>query len=90
MPEASSPNAETGLVLELRRILGRLDTALGQISEGLVLVDSIGQVLWSNASFDEFLGKTRIEILGVDLHRLLPRNIVGDPILTVEQTRGDC
>jgi len=88
MPEVSSPNAETALVLELRRTLGRLDSALGQISEGLVLVNAIGQVLWSNASFDEFLGKSRIEILGANLHQLLPLNIVGDLILTMEQTRG--
>ncbi|MCP9777602.1 bifunctional diguanylate cyclase/phosphodiesterase [Cyanobium sp. Tous-M-B4] len=88
MPEASSPNTETGLVLELRRTLGRLDSALGQISEGLVLVNAIGQVLWTNASFDEFLGKTRLEILGADLHKILPLNIVGDPILTIDQTRG--
>ena len=88
MPEASSSNAEIGLVLELRRTLGRLDSALGQISEGLVLVNAIGQVLWTNASFDEFLGKSRIEILGADLHKILPLNIVGDSLLTIEQTRG--
>jgi PAS domain-containing protein len=90
MPEASKPNAETALVVELRRTLGRLDSALGQISEGLVLVNAIGQVLWTNSSFDEFVGKTRLEILGVDLHQILPLNIVGEPILTIEQTRGDC
>ena len=88
MPKASSPNAETALVLELRRTLGRLDSALGQISEGLVLVNASGQVLWTNLSFDEFSGKTRLEILGVSLHSILPLNIVGDPILTIEQTRG--
>ena len=88
MPEASTPNDETTLVVELRRTLGRLDSALGQISEGLVLVNAIGQVLWTNASFDKFVGKSRLEILGVDLHGILPLNIVGEPILTIEQTRG--
>ena len=88
MPEASIPNDETALVVELRRTLGRLDSALGQISEGLVLVNAIGQVLWTNASFDKFVGKSRLEILGVDLHGILPLNIVGEPILTIEQTRG--
>lgn len=88
MPEASTPNYETALVVELRRTLGRLDSALGQISEGLVLVNAIGQVLWTNASFDKFVGKSRLEILGVDLHGILPLNIVGEPILTIEQTRG--
>ena len=88
MPEASTPNDETTLVVELRRTLGRLNSALGQISEGLVLVNAIGQVLWTNASFDKFVGKSRLEILGVDLHGILPLNIVGEPILTIEQTRG--
>jgi len=88
MPEASTPKDETALVVELRRTLGRLDSALGQISEGLVLVNAIGQVLWTNASFDKFVGKSRLEILGVDLHGILPLNIVGEPILTIEQTRG--
>ena len=88
MPEASTPNDETTLVVELRRTLGRLDSALGQIREGLVLVNAIGQVLWTNASFDKFIGKSRLEILGVDLHGILPLNIVGEPILTIEQTRG--
>ena len=88
MPEASTPNDETALVVELRRTLGRLDSALGQISEGLVLVNAIGQVLWTNASFDKFIGKSRLEILGEDLHGILPLNIVGEPILTIEQTRG--
>jgi diguanylate cyclase (GGDEF)-like protein len=89
MPEASTPNDETALVVELRRTLGRLDSALGQISEALALVNAIGQVLWTNSSFDEFVGKTRLEILGVDLHQILPLNIVGEPILTVEQTLGE-
>ena len=88
MPEASTPNDETTLVVELRRTLGRLNSALGQISEGLVLVNAIGQVLWTNASFDKLVGKSRLEILGVDLHGILPLNIVGEPILTIEQTRG--
>ena len=88
MPEASTPNDETTLVVELRRTLGRLNSALGQISEGLVLVNAIGQVLWTNASFDKFIGKSRLEILGEDLHGILPLNIVGEPILTIEQTRG--
>ncbi len=76
------------LIAELRRTLGRLDSALGQISEGLVLVNAIGQVIWSNASFDALVGKTRLEILGVDLHALLPLNMIDEPILSIEQTRG--
>ena len=68
--------------------MGRLDSALGQIREALVLVDAAGQVIWSHAAFDGLVGKRRLEILGASLHRVLPLNHVGEPILTIEQTRG--
>lgn len=80
---------DTGtLVAELRRTMGRLDTALGEINEGLVLVNGDGEVLWSNAAFDALVGRARLESLGHDLHSLLPLDIVGAPILTIDQTRG--
>ncbi|MEB3208558.1 MAG: EAL domain-containing protein [Synechococcus sp.] len=72
----------------MRRTLGRLDSALGQIREALVLVDAAGQVIWSNAAFDGLVGKRRLEILGAGLHCVLPLNHVGEPILTIEQTQG--
>jgi diguanylate cyclase (GGDEF)-like protein len=34
------------------------------------------------------VGKTRLEILGVDLHSLLPLSTIEEPILSIEQTRG--
>ncbi|MCP9805927.1 CHASE domain-containing protein [Cyanobium sp. T1B-Tous] len=76
------------LVGELRRTMGRLDTALGQIDEGMVLVNAAGTVQWSNAPFDALVGRPRLTSLGQDLHSLLPLNIVGEPMLTIEQTRG--
>lgn len=88
LPPSHPPEGEQGLVAELRRTLGRLDSALGQIREALVLVDAAGQVIWSNAAFDGLVGKRRLEILGAGLHRILPLNHVGEPILTIEQTRG--
>ena len=88
LPPSHPPEGELELVAELRRTLGRLDSALGQIREALVLVDAAGQVIWSNAAFDGLVGKRRLEILGASLHRVLPLNHVGEPILTIEQTRG--
>lgn len=82
------PEGERGLVAELRRTLGRLDSALSQIREALVLVDAEGQVIWSNAAFDGLVSQRRLEILGASLHSLLPLNHMGEPILTLEQTRG--
>jgi diguanylate cyclase (GGDEF)-like protein/PAS domain S-box-containing protein len=80
-------NGET-LVGELRRTMGRLDTALGEIDEGLVLVNAAGEVQWCNAGFDALVGRPRLTSLGQDLQSLLPLDIVGVPILTIEQTRG--
>jgi diguanylate cyclase (GGDEF)-like protein len=87
-PPGQPPEGERGLVAELRRTLGRLDSALGQIREALVLVDAAGQVIWSNAAFDDLVGTRRIEILGASLHSLLPLNHRGEPVLTIEQTQG--
>ena len=76
------------LIQELRRTLGRMDSALGEISEGLILVDNAGEILWSNASFDALIGRSRLAILGLNLHAVLPLNLVGIPMLTFDQVRG--
>ena len=89
IPPSHPTESELALVEELRRTLGRLDSALAQIREALVLVDADGEVIWTNASFDGLVGKRRIEILGTSLHSLLPLNHVGEQLLTIEQTRGE-
>ena len=76
------------VLAELRRTMGRLDTALGEIDEGLVLVNEAGEVQWCNAPFDGLVGRARLASIGEDLHSLLPLDIVGAPMLTIEQTRG--
>jgi len=72
------------LIRELRRTLGRMDSALGEISEGLVLINEAGEIQWSNASFDAQVGSSRLAILGLDLYTVLPLNIVGMPMLTMD------
>lgn len=76
------------LISELRRSMARLDAAVGQIKEGLVLVNEAGEVLWSNASFNSLTGRPRLAILGHNLREILPPNSTGKPILTFEQCRG--
>ena len=76
------------LIRELRRTLGRMDSALGEISEALVLISEAGEIQWSNASFDDLVGSSRLAILGLDLYTVLPLNIVGTPMLTMDQVRG--
>ncbi len=79
---------DTALVTELRRTLGRLESALGEIGEALVLVNRSGEIQWTNASFDALVGQSRLAILGQKLHAVLPLNIAGSTMLTMEQTRG--
>lgn len=63
--------AESALVNELRLTLARLELALAQISDGLVITDANGQLLWCNARFEEFLNKPRLLVLGQPLQLLL-------------------
>ena len=65
------PDSETALVLELRRSLARLELALAQISDGLVITDASGLLLWCNARFEELLKRPRLHLLGGRLDHLL-------------------
>ena len=76
------------LIQEIRRTLARMDSALGEISEGLVLVNETGEIEWSNTSFDALIGRSRLAIIGLNLYTIIPLNIVGIPMLTMEQVRG--
>lgn len=60
------------LVTQLRTTLGRLEAALGAVDEALAFTDLEGIVEWTNASFDRFVGRSRLQCLGVSLPRLLP------------------
>ena len=72
---------EHPLILELRRTLGRLETALSAISDGLVITDDQGMVLWCNRSFDRFIDQPRMLSLGRPILSLLPLDHQGDPVL---------
>jgi len=72
---------EQPLILELRRTLGRLETALSAISDALVITDDQGMVLWCNRSFDRFIDQPRMLSLGRPILSLLPLDHQGDPLL---------
>ena len=72
---------EHPLLLELRRTLGRLETALSAISDALVITDDQGIVLWCNRSFDGFIDQPRMLSLGRPILSLLPLDHQGDPLL---------
>jgi signal transduction histidine kinase/ActR/RegA family two-component response regulator len=60
------------LVAQLRTTLGRLEAALGAVEEALAFTDLDGNVEWTNASFDRFVGLSRLQSLGRSLIGILP------------------
>ena len=68
----SEAELESALLSELRRTLARLELALAQISDALVIVDGQGEILWCNASFERLLGRSRLQLLGCSLLDQMP------------------
>ena len=62
---------ESALVRELRRTMARMELALGQISDGLVICDGAGQILWCNTTFEQFVGQPRLLLMGRRLISLM-------------------
>jgi PAS domain-containing protein len=73
------------MVLELRRILGRMEAALSAISDALVITDDQGMVLWCNRSFDQLINQPRMLVLGHPIISLLPLDAQGQPLLSEAQ-----
>jgi len=73
------------MVLELRRILGRMEAALSAISDALVITDDHGLVLWCNRPFDHFISQSRLLVLGHPILSLLPLDDQGQPLLSEAQ-----
>lgn len=65
---------EVKLVTELRTSLSRLEAALGAVEEGMAFTDLEGIVEWTNAAFDRFVGRLRLQSLGFELLDLLPEH----------------
>ena len=55
----------------LRTVLGRLETSLAAISNGLVISDENGLIIWSNLGFQQLVKKSSLELLGKPLHQSL-------------------
>ncbi|MFU8884022.1 MAG: putative bifunctional diguanylate cyclase/phosphodiesterase [Cyanobacteriota bacterium] len=67
---------ESALVQELRRSLARLELALSQISDALVITDGQGCVLWCNGSFERLQQQPRLLMLGRSFLDLLQAAMV--------------
>lgn len=75
---------DQNLVAQLRTTLGRLESALGAVEEALAFTDLDGIVEWTNASFDRFVGRSRLQCLGQPLSQILPRRQLSE--LSVPRT----
>lgn len=78
-------NDQPQLVADLRRSMGRLEAALGTISDGLVITSCEGSVLWCNASYAQLVERPPPALLGESLYDQLPRDCDGAPLLNPEQ-----
>ncbi|MBW2442822.1 MAG: PAS domain S-box protein [Deltaproteobacteria bacterium] len=57
---------------ELQSTLGKIEVALGTISDAIVWTDQAGRIQWCNKTFDELVGNPHILNLGKYLFELLP------------------
>ena len=82
-------NEHRKLVAELRRSMGRLEAALGTISDALVITSTEGRVLWCNATYARMVHRTVQRVLGESIYDQLPRDCDSAPLLNPELVKAE-
>ncbi|MFM7675409.1 MAG: ATP-binding protein [Synechococcus sp.] len=67
-----TPERADHLIEQLRRTLGRLEAALGVVSEAMVFTDPQGVIEWTNAAFEAFVERPRLQLIAQYLPKVLP------------------
>nr|WP_254216767.1 EAL domain-containing protein [Synechococcus sp. CCY 9618] len=67
--------------------MGRLEAALGTISDALVITSSEGSVLWCNATYARLVERAPPGLLGESIYDQLPRDCDSAPLLNPAQVK---
>lgn len=70
----------SALVKELRDTLGRLESALGLISDALVITSADGLIKWCNAPFTQLIHLPKIHAIGKNIYDIAPKDLRGESI----------
>lgn len=72
---------DKALIQELRQTLGRLESALSAIHDSLAVTTAQGAVIWCNQPFLDLVGRSKLQVLGQPIVRLLPTDHQGHSLI---------